>query len=292
MMNRRRFLTISCAALGTPAAAASSIEWRGFALGAKVSISIRGTKDVTEPALDRARTLIRHVEHQFSLYDPESALSRLNRDGVLPDPHPDFRVLCTQVDGLHARTGGLFDPTVQVLWQKSVNDQPIASARNLIGWSHVEHSENKIKLAPGQQLTFNGIAQAFATDLVTDSLRSAGFTDLFVNIGEHAAHGPARRLGIQDPLAGHVGTLTLKNAAVASSSPAATQIGSAHHIFSPFSDDLQWSTVSVIAPRAAIADGLSTALCLADWAAVKRIHETGSAERYILIDDQGDIRSL
>ncbi|MEX0340308.1 MAG: FAD:protein FMN transferase [Arenibacterium sp.] len=292
MINRRRFLTISCAALGAPALAAPTDTWRGYALGAEVSISIQGFRDQTTPALARARALIRHVERQFSLYDPESALSRLNRNGVLHDPHPDFLALCVEIDRLYARTNGLFDPTVQVLWQRKTDERLRATLKALIGWPRVTHHTNAVHLAPGQQLTFNGIAQGFATDLVTGGLRDSGFTNLHVNIGEHATQGPARRLGIADPNFGIVGAVSLKNAAVATSSPNATQMGHQGHIFSPFDTGVHWSTVSVVAPRATLADGLSTALCLADWADVRRIHGAAGSERYILIDAQGDVRSL
>lgn len=51
-----------------------------------------------------------------------------------------------------------------------------------------------IKPAPSQALTFNGIAQGFATDLVADVLRDHCLTNTLVNIGEYRAMGGALAL--------------------------------------------------------------------------------------------------
>ncbi|WP_159977282.1 FAD:protein FMN transferase [Roseobacter cerasinus] len=96
-----------------------------------------------------------------------------------------------------------------------------APAHARVGRTRVAFGSDAIALAPGQQLSFNGITQGYATDLVSDALRARGFGDLHVNPGEHAAFGPARRLGLSDPTQGPFGHLTLQDGAVATSSPAA-----------------------------------------------------------------------
>ena len=75
---------------------------------------------------------------------------------------------------MHRATGGAFDPSVQPLWQALARGGDVEAARALTGWERVTIGQD-ITLAPGQALTFNGIAQGFATDVVTDLLASRGF---------------------------------------------------------------------------------------------------------------------
>ena len=77
---------------------------------------------------------IRRLERIFSLYLPDSALSRLNRDAVLKAP--PFELLeCLSIAGtVHQTSGGRFDPTVQALWaahaRATVRGQPLSDIVN------------------------------------------------------------------------------------------------------------------------------------------------------------------
>ena len=119
-VTRRKFLTLSaaCALLpGSVQANAGRAEtWEGRAFGGDVSLRIQGPREQAAQALADARGVIRHVEGLFSLYDPASDLSRLNRTGVLDAPAPRFLQLMRAADHAYALTGGLFDPTVGALW--------------------------------------------------------------------------------------------------------------------------------------------------------------------------------
>ncbi|MEM6938789.1 MAG: FAD:protein FMN transferase [Pseudomonadota bacterium] len=271
---------------------AAPARWEGVALGARVSIEINGPRAMTEPALKAARATLRSVEQRFSLYEPTSDLSLLNRQGALRRPNKAMLDLMRQVGEVYQVTEGLFDPTVQVIWEALRRGEKASLARDRVGWDRVRYDREQVRLGPGQALTFNGIAQGYATDLVTTLLKARGFGDLYVNIGEQAAQGRPRRLGIIDPVQGLLGSITLRDAAIATSSPAATPIGRSGHILSPFGADPLWSTVTVRAPLAAQADGLSTALCLADWQTVRRVHSQLPDVGIICADAAGDIRSL
>jgi len=259
-MNRRRFIAIAAAALAAPKATLAEARWRGVALGAEAEIALRG--DGADKALKHALATLQRAEAEFSLYRPESALSRLNRDGAIR-PAPSFRRLAELCDRLHRKTDGLFDPTVQALWTALADGGDADEAAALVDWSRVELGE-MIRLAPGQSLTFNGIAQGFAADLVSDALAEAGFVETLVNIGEFRAGAGDWRIGVASPDGGLLDVISLTGGAVATSSPAATMVGGRSHILSATGKRPRWSTVSVTAPSAALADGLSTALCLAD----------------------------
>ena len=287
-LNRRRFLSISAACMLATPARAQIHRWQGRALGAEVDITLHAPAEIAEPALDRARGSLDAVMAQFDLFDPASTVSRLNRTGHLDAPDVLFRRLmqaCTQV---HAATGGLFDPTVQPLWRALAEGQPPEAARALIDWSRVRHSAASVTLGEGQALTFNGIAQGFATDLVAEALRDAGLERTLVNIGEFRGTGGPWRLGISDPEIGMIGTRTLTSSAIATSSPKAVPLGGQGHILHGHAKP-RWSTVSVEAATATMADGFSTALTMARLEDIRAAVGTFGIRRITLVSDQGDV---
>jgi thiamine biosynthesis lipoprotein len=273
-LTRRRLLQISAAAASTGLAGsaghARSVRWDGVALGADVSIRLDDPdKERARNAIHQARKVIRRMEGEFSLYDPGSALCRLNRDGRLV-MSADFGALMTVCEQVHRLSLGLFDPTVQPLWSALARGLDPAGFRHLVGFEKVRIGGGTIRLAPGMALTLNGIAQGYATDKVADLLQSLGYRQALVNIGEYRALGGPYRI---QELTSDGGTATLhelRGSALATSQPRALLIGreaDQPHILHPkgaFPTGID--TVTVCASSAAIADGLSTALCLADGA--------------------------
>ena len=287
-LNRRRFLTISAAFTAFPAQANS---WQGRAFGAEVSITIHGPRDMAQPALAQARQVIRETEHLFSLYDPTSSLSILNSAGTLSHPDRHFLSLMEAADDAHKLTGGLFDPTIQPLWQALAKGRDTAKAVEAIGWNRVSFDADHVTLDEGQALTFNGIAQGFATDLVTEVLTRNGLTNTLVNIGEYRGTGGPWTIGLSDPTHGHLGTRTLSMGAVATSSPSALSLGAQAHILHPNARP-QWSTISVEAETATQADSLSTALVLATRDEVEEITQTARLNRVTLVDFDGNLTTI
>lgn len=290
MIARRRFLAISAAALlGRPARAAGPARWSGIALGAEADITLHGPEAATAPALDAVRAILARVEALFSLHDPASALSTLNRTGRLDPAPPAFLRLLREAGRVHRATAGRFDPTVQPLWRALAEGGDPVAARRLIGWHRVRLAGTGVALGPGQALTLNGIAQGFATDLVADSLAARGFGRALVHIGEHRALGGPWRLALEDPEAGFLGTRTLTGTAIATSSPAALRLGPATgHILDPRGGaSPAWSTVSVEAGRATLADALSTAFCLMPRAEIAAARAAFREVRRVTLVDPG-----
>ena len=286
-MRRRRLLQIAAATLACPRGARASV-WQGTALGADVSVTLTGQG--ADAALSRLRLTLDRMETLFSLYRP-SALTALNAGGSLWSPDPEFLALCELIDEAHRLTAGHFDPTVQPLWLALATGGDSTAARALIGWDRVTVTPDRIALAPGQALTFNGIAQGYATDIVTAELAASGFTHALVNIGEHRALGGPWRIGLSDPTFGGLAQTTLTGQAVATSSPAALLIGDRPHILSAGDTPPRWSTVSVSAPTAALADALSTAFCLMDRTAIRATLAALPDTQARLIDPSGNLTS-
>ncbi|MCB2128189.1 MAG: FAD:protein FMN transferase [Rhodobacteraceae bacterium] len=272
-MTRRRFLTMSAVALTLPrpSAAATTAEpaiWRGRALGADVSLRIVGLDRAASARLwRRVSHTLAQVEARFSLHRA-SELTRLNATGLLVNPSADMRALIALSDQLHRSTQGAFDPSVQPLWLALAQAGDLAGARARTGWPRVEIAADRIRLAPGMALTFNGIAQGHAADRIADLMRHEGLTDVLIDAGEIAAlggnAGTPWRVGIAGPDGAPLANRALRDRALATSSPGATRVGpqGAAHILHPDGRVPLWRTVSVSAPRAVLADGLSTAFCL------------------------------
>ncbi|WP_333818218.1 FAD:protein FMN transferase, partial [Tabrizicola sp.] len=270
LMNRRRFLIVTAAALAPlPGHAATLTSWEGTGLGTALSLHLVGADPHhARQTFARVEAEIARIETLASLHR-DSALTRLNRDGHLAWPAPDLIEILTLAGQVHTATGGTFDPTVQPLWLALAQDTDITQARSLIGWNRVHLSREEIKLDPGQALTLNGIAQGWAADRIAALLRAQGFTEALVDMGEIAALGengwPAV---IADPKGNPLAETRLTNRALATSSPRGTLVNGQPHILGPQGQPPLWQTVSVSAPSAALADALSTAFCLMDRASI------------------------
>ncbi|MGG7567301.1 FAD:protein FMN transferase [Rhodovulum sp. DZ06] len=265
LLTRRRFIALSACAAGVGLAArAPQVEWRGRALGAEASITLRGAG--AEPALSAALDAIRRVEAAASLFDPASALVRLNAAGRLDAPPAELLALLEAAGRVHALSGGAFDPSVQPVWRLLAESRgapgpgALAQARALVGWDGVRVDPGAVAFdRPGMALTLNGIAQGFATDRAAAALAAHGFDRALVNVGEYRALGGGWRLG------SGFGTLGLAaGEAAATSAPGALLLGQGGHILAPGGAAAEgFETVTVRAPSATLADGLSTALCAA-----------------------------
>ncbi len=281
MTTRRRVLTILAGAAVLPvfgARANTSVEqWSGIALGAEARIILDHPRAGT--LISQALEEIRRLEKIFSLYLPDSQLSRLNREGILFAPAFELIELLSICSNLNSRTDGAFDPTVQALWSlfarqfskgQPPDSEQIARAKAVTGWKHVEFSPESVSFGrSGVLLTLNGIAQGFIADRVADFFRKNGVSNVLVNTGEIAA------LGIgpdgkpwQVKLGDSEGTsVPLTNAAIATSAPLGTAFdagGKVGHIIDPRTGypGGNWSEVTVISRSATEADGLSTGFCL------------------------------
>ncbi|MGF6861852.1 thiamine biosynthesis lipoprotein [Rhodobacteraceae bacterium MBR-64] len=290
---RRRFLTITAAALAVPSAAAAgdTARWAGFALGARASMTLAGITPLqARPVFARLEAEIARLERIFSLYRNDSALVRLNRTGRLRAPPHELLEVLTLAGALHDVSGGAFDPTVQPLWQALATGGDAVTARATLGWDGVRFDVDEARLLrPGMALTLNGIAQGYITDRIAALLRGQGLRDVLVDIGEVVALGrkPDGRpwqAGIATPARALVHRVALSDRALATSAPMGTMLAAGQgHILDPQGHGPRHELVCVSAPRAALADGLSTALCLLDGRAGQSTiaHFDGAAVEYI-----------
>lgn len=310
LLPRRRFMVMAGSALGAAAlaaggigaAAARPVKWNGSALGAKASILLyHSDPDFARQQLARCQAEIDRLENLFSLYRPASAICRLNRDGYLDNPDFAFLELLSQAKAFSVQSGGLFDVTVQPLWQlyaahfsnsaaNPAGPAPEAISRVLtrVGSRYIRLSSARISFAKNNMaVTFNGIAQGYVTDRITGLLRQAGFENVLVSLGESFALGTKPdgsdwRAGIVSAEDGEtiIRTVDLIDRALATSggygSPFAPQ-SNINHLLDPRSGKSSplHRSVSVVADTAVRADMVSTALSLVDEVRGREIARAG-----------------
>lgn len=283
---RRRAITIFAAAAagaiaGPARTTAADHEWRGTAMGADARILFNGIEpEAARSAVALVEAEIDRLESALSLFRGESELCRLNRLGHLAQPSGDLRRAVALALRIADLTGGLFDPSVQALWEAHIDwfedrnhtDLPpeavIARACEAVDWRRIQLEPDAIRLGDGQRLTLNGLAQGYVTDCVAGLLSARGLTNILVDLGEQRALAP--RLDGSSWLIerSNAAPFRLARGALATSEGAGCVLGAggaAHHLFDPRSgrSAVHWQTITVYHASAAVADALSTALYVA-----------------------------
>ena len=259
------------------------LVWRERALiGFGTTLWLRAAHnnaDQLELALNDAVKAIRGVEADMSLFNPDSSVSRLNRDGVLHKPSAQLLSVLSLARHVSERSHGAFDVTVQPLWnvwsQAQAADvlpdrKQLQLQRKLVNWRALEVNTDIVRLnAKGMGISLNGIAQGYAADLVRTVLQSHGVMHALIDTGETATLGNAPgdkpwRFGVESAANAKASQpeMTADGRAMATSSDAHMAFTSDHvhhHIFNPHTGDSPryWSSATVIAPSCAMADALT-----------------------------------
>ena len=275
------------------------VSWQGIALGADAQLHIyHEDKQLAQRLIERMLAEVSRLERIFSLYQEDSALSRLNAQGYLENPPKELLDLLSRSQYFSDLSDGLFDPGVQVLWnlyakhladRKNValpSKEALAQTLKLIDYRQISLDIQRISLnIPGMQLTLNGIAQGYITDRVTELLREAGMQKVLVDMGEVRGlellqNTDPWKVGIRSPKDDNalLTRVDLRNEAIATSAGSGTPLdeeGTVHHLFNPktgYSPKL-YQSVSVMAKDATTADALSTTFSLMPIEQIKRIQE-------------------
>ena len=309
-LGRRQFLG-ACIGLGAgllvPPRHWQTRPLLGF--GTSLALTV-GTDDprLAEQALGLAVSDIRLVEAQMSVFNPNSALSQLNAQGELRQPHPLLVQVLTLAQEVARRSDGAFDVTVQPLWQayahaKQQNRLPhareVATAHAQVGWQALQVQPDVIRFTrPHMAVTLNGIAQGFAADVVRARWQAMGVQHGLINTGEWTALGQAQgdkpwRLGIANPRDGDqlIQAVAIIGQSVATSADNQTFFSpdfKHHHIFDPHTghSPAAVASVTVLASSAALADALTKVLFVAGKAHALQTAKAWGVE-VLLVDKAG-----
>lgn len=227
-ISRRRCLSIIAASCATGIAGLSGIAgannpitaapgnsphkltWSGILLGANASITLYSENpEAAKISISNMLKQIEILENYFSFYKSTSLINRLNQQGSLDSPPPEFYELINFAKNFAEATDGHFDPTIQPLFMayknlKRENKVPaqnwsqtesVLSAKELIGWENIIVEKSNIRFRKnGMALTLNGIAQGYITDKAVQILKSEGYENTLVNFGEYFALGQNQAL--------------------------------------------------------------------------------------------------
>jgi FAD:protein FMN transferase len=291
-MKRQRFLRVALGlltSLGGFAPADAALLWRRRTLvGFGTTLSLQAAHEderTLDRALNAAVASLQRIEAQMSLFNADSALSRLNHDGVLAAPPPELLEVLEIAQAVSQGSDGAFDVTVQPLWQAFESAQrlgrlphirEVAAARRQVGWRGLEVSPHALRLRrPGMAVTLNGIAQGYAADQVRRVLMTYGIRHALIDTGEFAplgknADGGRWALGIADPRDERalLTRLMSDGRCIATSADNATSFSTDyrhHHIFDPSTgySPPALASVTVVADTGAIADAMTKVMFVA-----------------------------
>ena len=158
------------------AAAPREVREVHYQMGTFLEITLWHPDAETAKRLVRdAVTEVHRLDEILSNYDPDSALSRLNRHagaGPMPVPAELFEVLARACE-FSARTSGIFDITIgslMELWRKAEEkllpkQMQLREALAAVGYRHLAlHADQAELLHKGTQIDLGGIGKGYAVD--------------------------------------------------------------------------------------------------------------------------------
>ena len=272
--------------------------------------------------------LVDAIEDRITVYRDTSELARLNAtaaDGWQPVEADLFSLLLVARD-LHERTGGAFDMAAGSLvrtWGflrrqgRTPTVEELARARESAGmqWVELDTAGSRVRFTrPGVELNPGAIGKGWAIDRVMERLRACAVTSALVHggassvraIGAQGIAQPGRQawpIGVRHPLrpGRRLATVQLDNKALGTSGSGTQffiergrRLG---HILDPRTGVPAEGVLSatVVAPTAAEADSLSTALYVLGPTGLAREAPPGGAVGAILVvpgETAGAVRVL
>ncbi|MCD7973563.1 MAG: FAD:protein FMN transferase [Candidatus Azobacteroides sp.] len=161
----------------------------GFIFGTVYNIKYEHTEDLSDTILLE----LNRVDTTFSMFNPDSDISRINKNE--PDVFLNnwFVRLFKKAEEISVQTDGAFDITVAPLvnlWgfgfekKDSIRQDAIDSLMNYIGYQKVRMENNRIvKEHPETLLDVSAIAKGFSCDIIADLLEAKGIENYLIEIG-------------------------------------------------------------------------------------------------------------
>jgi thiamine biosynthesis lipoprotein len=218
------------------------------------------------------------MERLIGLFDhrqPAAQLAVLNREGKLTQPAPELVDIMNLALDYGRLTDGAFDITVKPVIDDLKNGGNGRAAAHLVDYRQVTVKQDVITLQPGMAVTLDGTAKGRVVDGAISILQANGFSNVLVEAGGdlwgqgHRLDGAPWRVGVANPR-------PTAETAVLAIFPVTTQAAATsgdyqnsfspdfglHHIIKPGTavSPPELASATVLAPTAADADALSTAL--------------------------------
>jgi thiamine biosynthesis lipoprotein len=255
------------------------------------------------------------MESEMSLYQSESALSQLNRQGFLAAPIPaHLGAVVKSALEIYEQTDHVFDVTIwpvlsliQSSFKKNKvppTDFELDVLRPLIGAEKVQFKNSRIEFQKrGMGITLDGIAKGYAVDIVAEFFVSRGFENYLLNFSGNMkwrgqglnSQGKRKnwKIKIWDPVYKKLINIDKLPAqgAIASSGGANESydlVKKWHHIIDPKSlkPANNWIQTTVVGPLAKECDVLSTATYIMNDEQIRKIIKKGFPNYRVYVLDQ------
>ncbi len=260
------------------------------------------------------------LERIFSRYDPDSELSRVNREaGSAPVAvSGEMLEVLSRALEISRLTGGAFDVSVGPLLEawgffprregRTPSREEIESALSRTGWEKIELDRESRTIrfrVPGLEIDLGGLAKGYVVDRLAALLAGEGIPGALVNaggdiyaLGRHP-EGRGWRIGVEHPRReGEVlAVLELRDRAVATSGDYRNYFIQGRrrysHIIDPRTGEPAATGVvesTVLAPDCLTADGLATALfVLGPERGLEVLKAVEGGEGLIIVEDDDRI---
>lgn len=162
----------------------------GFAQGGTYHIVLKGTGYDSESLKHEIDSLFSVVDYSMSLYNPESLLSRLNRNET--DSVDQFITRCIeQAEKISRESDGAYDVTIKPLTaaygfaEDSTSEAPnVDSLLQLVGFEKIAIRDGRLtKQNSNMQIDLNSLAQGATVDFIASWLDSKGFENYIIEMG-------------------------------------------------------------------------------------------------------------
>ncbi len=180
----------SCCCSGKPDPKENRTVIDGFAQGGTYHIVLKGTGYDRESLKREIDSLFSVVDYSMSLYNPESLLSRLNRNET--DSVDQFITRCIeQAEQISRESDGAYDVTIKPLTaaygfaEDSTSEAPnVDSLLQLVGYEKIAIRDGRLtKQNSNMQIDLNSLAQGATVDFIASWLDTKGFENYIIEMG-------------------------------------------------------------------------------------------------------------
>jgi FAD:protein FMN transferase len=292
------------------------INFQGSTQGTYYSITYFDKKERNfQPQVD---SILKAFDLSVSLWNPNSIISRINRDEADVQPDTWFLDIFKLAQQIAENTNGAFDCTVGPLvnaWgfgfkgKIRMGQAKVDSLLKFVDYRKVSlDAQNRIIKPAFVKLDFNAIAQGYSVDLISKYLESKGIKNYLVDIGGEVRgkgkkpDGKSWMVGIENPSADSISESTI-NSMVRLENKAVSTSGSYRKYYEEngvrYSHTIDPKTgypvrhsllsVSVMADNCATADGYATAFMVMGYEKSKEFleNQTGMEVFFIVGADNG-----
>jgi thiamine biosynthesis lipoprotein len=293
----------------TVAATLQEVREVHFQMGTYLEVTLwHAQPQIAHQLIREAVKEVHRLDGILSNYDPDSAISRLNRHaglGSMAVPHEMFELMTTSHE-LAIKTDGAFDVTIGPLmdmWRNAskTNRLPtpdeIARALAYVGYQKLLlQMPDRVALSHiGMAIDFGGVGKGYAVDRLVSFFRGAGVTAALINFGGSSigAIGAPSGKGYwkiairntEDRLHGAIG---LRDQALATSESMGRSWLIDGRKYGHLIDPLKGAAITearlatVIAPSATLAEALTKPLILRGAGALAMIGKFPGADAIVL----------